>query len=222
MGRYAAVLFDLDGTLCRHEQAIEPVFHGAVDDFSTDPVGEPADLWTAMRAITEFEGETEQLADGIARVAADHDCELDARAWSEAFVDRLDWTDVSFLPGAERALAAARANGSVGLLTNGPEPRQSTKLAALGLDGAFDPVVYAGDLDRRKPHREPFDRAVATLGVSPERVLYVGNSLEHDVDGALDAGLPVAWLDADGDGPGDRRPTHTLRSVDELAAVLGA
>ncbi|WP_199710136.1 HAD family hydrolase [Halosegnis longus] len=167
MGRYAAVLFDLDGTLCRHEQAIEPVFRGAFEDLGVEPVGEPADLWVAMREITEFDGETEQLADGIARVAADRGRPLDARAWAEAFVARLDWTDVTFLPGAERALAAARANGPVGLLTNGPEPRQSTKLAALGLDGAFDPVVYAGELDRRKPHREPFDRAVAALGVSP-------------------------------------------------------
>ena len=220
MDRYAAVLFDLDGTLCRHEQAIGPVFHGAFEDIGVEPVGEPADLWGAMREITEFDGETAQLADGSARVADDRGRTLDARAWAEAFVARLDWRDVSFLPGAERALAAARENGPVGLLTNGPEPRQSAKLAALGLDGAFDPVVYAGELDRRKPHREPFDRAVAALGLSPERALYVGNSLEHDVDGALDAGLPVAWLDADGDGPGDRRPTHTLRSVDELATVL--
>ncbi|PSQ30319.1 HAD family hydrolase [Halobacteriales archaeon SW_6_65_46] len=220
MGRYAAVLFDLDGTLCQHEQAIEPVFHGAFDDIGVGPMGEPTELWTAMDEITEFESETAQLADGIAGVAADRDRELDARAWAEAFVARLDWRDVTLLPGAETALAAARANGPVGLLTNGPEARQSAKLDALGLDGAFDPVVYAGELDRRKPHAEPFDRAIEALGLDPERVLYVGNSLEHDVAGARDAGLPVAWLDTDGDEPGEHRPTHRLGSIDELAGVL--
>jgi len=220
MGRYAAVLFDLDGTLCQHEQAIEPVFHGAFDDIGVEPMGEPTELWAAMDEITEFESETAQLADGIASVAANRERELDARAWAEAFVARLDWRDVTLLPGAEMALAAARANGPVGLLTNGPEARQSAKLDALGLDGTFDPVVYAGELDRRKPHAEPFERAIEVLGLVPERVLYVGNSLEHDVVGARDAGLPVAWLDTDGDESGEHRPTHRLRSIDELADVL--
>ncbi len=53
-------------------------------------------------------------------------------------------------------------------MTNGPESRQSVKLSSLDLRDAFDVVVYAGDMPRRKPHREPFDAAVEALGVAPE------------------------------------------------------
>lgn len=217
---YAATAFDLDGTLCRHEQDIASVFDGAFADSDIDRFAEPRELWPEMREITEYETETAQLADAFASLAAKHDRTVDSRAWAEAFVARLDWTAVSLLPGAEAALAAARANGPVGLLTNGPEPRQSTKLAALGLADAFDAYVYAGDMQRRKPFPEPFARVVAGLETPTERTLYVGDSLEHDVRGARGAGLPVAWVNPDGTSPGDHQPTHVLGSVGDLAEVF--
>ena len=219
MCRYAATLFDLDGTLCRHEQDIEAVFHGAFRDVGCEPVGTPADLWGAMEPITAYETAADQLADAMERVAAEHGRDLDIAAWTAAFRARIDWTDVSLLPGAAAALRAARDNGPVGLLTNGPEPRQSTKLAALGIAEAFDTLVYAGDLDRRKPSAEPFERALAGLDTRAGETLYVGDSLEYDVAGARGAGLPVAWL-GDGD-PGEYAPDHTLGTVGELAAVYG-
>ncbi|MFB6117346.1 HAD family hydrolase [Halosegnis sp.] len=218
VSRYAATVFDLDGTLCQHDQDVEAVFYDAFRAIDCEPVGTPADLWATMEPITDYDTEAAQLADAITRLAAARDRTLDAQAWTDAFRARLDWTAVSLLPGAETALAAARANGPVGLLTNGPEERQSTKLAALGLLEAFDTVVYAGDMDRRKPAPAPFERVLAALGTPAAQTLYVGNSLEHDVAGATRAGLPVAWL---GDGsPGEHAPTHTLGRVDDLAAVF--
>lgn len=219
VGRYTATVFDLDGTLCRHDQAIEPVFYGAFADVGIEPLGEPADLWPELGDVTDYETETAQLADAFDRLAAKRDRSVDARALASAFVDRLDWSDVSLLPGAEAALAAARENGRVGLLTNGPERRQATKLAALGLEDAFDSVVYAGDMARRKPHPDPFERALAELGTPAGATLYVGDSLEHDVRGAADAGLPVAWVNPDGADAGEYAPEHVLRSVGDLSGL---
>lgn len=219
MSRYAAVVFDLDGTLCRHDQDVETVFYDAFREIGTDPVGTPGDLWSAMRDITAFGTERDQLADAMERLAADRDRSLDVDAWVDAFRARLDWTDVSLLSGATAALTAARTNGPVGLLTNGPESRQSTKLTALGLDDAFDAIVYAGDMDRRKPAPDPFERVLALLGTSASETLYVGNSLEYDVAGARAAGLPVAWI-GDGD-TSEYDPDHMLHTVGGLSSVLG-
>ncbi|MFC7235054.1 HAD family hydrolase [Halosegnis marinus] len=217
--RYAATAFDLDGTLCRHRQAIEPVFDGAFADAGVERFADPGDLWPELGDITDYDTETEQLADAFAGLAAKRGRDLDARALAEAFVARLDWSDVSLLPGATAALDAARANGPVGLMTNGPAPRQSTKLDALGLLDAFDAIVYAGDMNRRKPHPDPFERVVAGLSTPAEATLYVGDSLEHDVRGARGAGLPVAWVNPDGASPGEHAPTHDLRSVGDLGGV---
>lgn len=219
MSRYAATVFDLDGTLCRHRQAIEPVFDGAFADTGIERFVDPGELWPELGDITDYETETEQLTDAVAALAANHDRAIDAGAWAEAFVARLDWSDVSLLPGAATALDDARANGPVGLVTNGPSARQSTKLAALGLADAFDAVVYAGDMDRRKPHPDPFERVVEGLSTPTGTTLYVGDSLEYDVWGARGAGLPVAWVNPDGADPGDADPDHVLRSVGDLRDV---
>ncbi len=221
MSRYAATVFDLDGTLCRHEQDIQAVFDGAFADAGLEQFAEPGDLWPHLGDVTDYDDEHAHLADGFAALAEARGRTIDTDALAAAFVDRLDWSAVAFLEGARGALAAARANGPVGLLTNGPERRQSRKLAALELGDAFDVVVFAGDMARRKPHRAPFDRALEVLETPAERTLYVGNSLEHDVAGARAAGWPVAWLRAnDADVPAEYDPDHVLRSVGDLAAVF--
>jgi putative hydrolase of the HAD superfamily len=80
--------------------------------------------------------------------------------------------------------------------------------------------VYAGDLDRRKPHVDPFERIVGALDVRPQRTLYVGNTLEYDVAGAHNAGLQSAWLRSDSGSPGDYRPEYVVDSLAEVEEIL--
>jgi putative hydrolase of the HAD superfamily len=109
----------------------------------------------------------------------------------------------------------------VGVLTNGPEQRQRAKVEALGLGDRVDAIVYAGDLPRRKPHAEPFERLTAALSVEPGETLYVGNSLSYDVAGAHNAGLLSAWLRADSDdAAAPYRPDYVFDSLDELVPLL--
>jgi putative hydrolase of the HAD superfamily len=92
---------------------------------------------------------------------------------------------------------------------------------ALGLADRVDAVVYAGDLPRRKPHAEPFERLAAALSVDRSEMLYVGNSLAYDVAGAHNAGLRSAWLRASPDDKADPyRPDYVLDSLEEFAALL--
>ena len=115
---------------------------------------------------------------------------------------------------------APRALGPVGILTNGPERRQRTKIRALGLEPTVDAIVYAGDLSRRKPHVDPFEAILTDLGVAADRTLYVGDSLAYDVAGAHNAGLQVAWLRGDGDDPGEYAPEYVLDSLAHLDGLL--
>jgi putative hydrolase of the HAD superfamily len=220
---FAAVLFDLDGTLCRHEQDAETVYAGAFDVAGVEPFGEPDELWAALPdpPAPVPEDRLASLAEGFRTVADRHGRSVDARALARGFTEVVDHSAVRFREGAETALSAARQRGPVGLLTNGPEHRQSTKLRSLGIVDAFDAVVFAGDMPRRKPHRDPFDRAVGELGVDAALSLYVGDSLEYDVAGARGAGLRAAWCPTDGGlDPGEHAPDYVLRSPADLAAVL--
>ena len=214
-----AVLFDLDGTLCRRTQDVTALYEAAFERAGVEPFGEPAALWPLLDGPPDPDDQVGHLAAGFARLAARHGHRVDAVALAEAFISGVDNTQVALADGAERALEWAAARGPAGLLTNGPSSRQRPKVRSLGLEKDLDPVVYAGDLSRRKPHAEPFERALADLGTSPGRTLYVGDSLAYDVAGAHNAGLPVAWVD-DGGDPGEYCPDLVVESVGDLSDLL--
>lgn len=63
-----------------------------------------------------------------------------------------------------------------------------------GLTSVFTVVLDSNLVGVRKPAPEIFGLAVGALGVRADEVLHVGDSLVHDVRGALAAGLQAAWL----------------------------
>ena len=218
---FDAVVFDLDHTIATPEQSAEMLYEGAFERADLPVVGDPEDLWSALAGPPPAEDERAFLAAGFQRVLAQYDHDGDSDALAAGFLDVVDYGAVSFVPGAREALDAAAEAGLVGLLTNGPERRQQPKLRTLQLESTFDAVVYAADLGFRKPDSRPFEHAIDLLGTSPERTLYVGNSLEYDVGGAQAAGWPVAWYRADGESdPGEYDPEFVLDSLADLAEVL--
>lgn len=220
---FSAVLFDVDGTLCEHADSAAAVYRGAFEAAGIDRFGEPAELWTALEEPPDHDDPVGYFARGFARVAARHGrTPVDATALAEGFLETVDYSDVTPRPGAAAAVEAAANVGSVGVVTNGPTSRQTGKLEALPFGDAFEVLVCAGDRQRRKPNRDPFDRALGALGVRPEETLYVGDALEYDVVGAQNAGLAAAWCPTDGDcDPAPYRPEYVLESPAELRGVLG-
>ena len=221
MSQFDAVVFDLDGTLCRRTQDLQAIYEGAFDRVGVEPFGEPSALWDALEGPPDPDDRIGYLGEGFARLAARECRSVDPVALAEAFVAGVDNTAVAFVSGAETALEAADERAAVGLLTNGPASRQATKVETLGLDRLAS-VVYAGDLPRRKPHAEPFERAAAELDARPASSLYVGDSLAYDVVGAHTAGWQAAWLRDGDESPAPYHPEYVVDSLTELSAVLEA
>ena len=57
----------------------------------------------------------------------------------------------------------------------------------------FDFVISSADYGIQKPHPAIFETAVAKLGLLAEEVWFVGDNIEKDVKGALEAGLTPVW-----------------------------
>ena len=55
-------------------------------------------------------------------------------------------------------------------------------------------VLGSERLGALKPSVYPFGILAATLGVAPSEILYVGNSLHYDIEGAYNAGMKTAYL----------------------------
>lgn len=128
-----------------------------------------------------------------------------------------------FPPEHRDVLETLRGHFRLGLLSNfdhGPSLRRL--LAETGIDGWFDPLLVSDGLGYRKPGPAAFAAALGRMGAPAGAVLFVGDSLEDDVQGSLGAGLDVAWFNPEGRPcPSGCRPTLELAALAELPTLLG-
>jgi len=67
----------------------------------------------------------------------------------------------------------------------------------LGIADRVDFIVASAEVRSEKPDRAIFERALFRAGISPEETLHVGDHMDRDVRGAVEAGLRAALLDRD-------------------------
>lgn len=220
-----AVLFDIDGTICEYRRTTADLLPLAFDEVGVEPfftVEEYHDRYP------EFAPESDDMLDLRERAFAaladqrGHDPET-GRAVARAYDAERDHSNVQFLPGAREAIDALAGTVPLAAVTNGAPEMQSTKLAALDIDGVFETIVYAGYDAPAKPAPEPFHRALDVLDIAPGNTVHVGNSLSSDVAGAKNAGVRAAFLAADGHATRDGapEPDYVLESMRELPERLG-
>ena len=90
------------------------------------------------------------------------------------------------------------------------------ELARHGLLQIVDAVVFCVDVGWRKPHRAPFDRALALLNVAPSEAVFIGDDPRWDVAGAQNAGLRPVLLGAQASAP---RP-GTIQNLEDLLGLV--
>ena len=98
------------------------------------------------------------------------------------------------VPGTVEMLGTLQDSYRLGLLSNfthGPAARKI--IDYLGLAPFFETILISGELGYRKPHSFVFERLVEELGAEKKQTLYVGDDLEPDIEGALEAGLQPIW-----------------------------
>lgn len=66
-------------------------------------------------------------------------------------------------------------------------------LAKHNLAHRFSFVMSSADYGIRKPHRQIFEVAAKKMGLFPEDIWFVGDSLDYDVAGAINARLFPVW-----------------------------
>lgn len=90
------------------------------------------------------------------------------------------------------------ANIPVGICTNMLADIQIRKLCLLGLADICGTLITSEEAGLDKPHAPIFQLAVNRLGVPAQETLMVGDNFNHDVRGALAAGLQAMWLNVHG------------------------
>lgn len=84
----------------------------------------------------------------------------------------------------------------------------------------FDEVITGEQVGAYKPDLKPFETAFSRLGVPPNRVLHVAQSVYHDVNPAGRLGLSCVWVRRYGERYGDEVDgTRPLLTVPDLATL---
>jgi|SRR3990172_2563967 len=119
-------------------------------------------------------------------------------------------------------LTLLQAQVSFALITNGASDTQREALRVLGIEHYFGAVIISGEVGIAKPDASVFRLALDKLGVEPEAVWHVGDSLRNDVAGAKAASLAAVWLNRSGipRREADPKPDYEIRSLAELASLL--
>jgi HAD superfamily hydrolase (TIGR01549 family) len=77
----------------------------------------------------------------------------------------------------------------IAAITNG-----NVDCRAIGIEKYFSCIIHASSTFPMKPSRAMFDHVADTLKIPAQNILHVGDDLDKDVKGALDAGFQSAWL----------------------------
>jgi len=165
----------------------------------------------------------------------------------EDFAERLSQTyhamrdkTYALFDDALPCLSALRGRYTLGLLTNGASSLQRAKVNALGLKAHVDHIVIAGEVGISKPDAGIFEHALDLAGCRPDEAAMVGDLLDRDILGAMNAGLLPVWINRQGelgeDGENDLVPAtdrvnraaktppprHVISTLHELPGVLDA
>lgn len=94
-----------------------------------------------------------------------------------------------------------------------------TVLGEFGLDGVFFQIIESAVVGVRKPDPRIFSLGVEALGLKPDEVVVVGDSIDKDIVPARQAGCHTVWFRGEGwtDDPVDESlPDRIITDLREL------
>ena len=108
------------------------------------------------------------------------------------------------------------------MTSNGFHEVQYKKLEACGLRDYFDTIILSEDAGVNKPSPLYFDYALRRSGASRETTLMIGDNLQTDILGAMNAGFDAMlfnrWQVDPNEGP--KSPTYVVDALRDIIKIL--
>lgn len=142
-----------------------------------------------------------------------------AKRLGNRFIELLPTRNILF-PDAVETLQYLQNKGyQLHLITNGFEETQHCKLRNCGISGFFVEVITSEGSNSMKPKKEIFDFALGKAKALQEQSIMIGDSIEVDIKGAINAGIDQVYVNHVGEVI-NIRPTYTVHSLRELQDIF--
>lgn len=146
-----------------------------------------------------------------------------AREMGVQFLELLPTRKILFPYALEILDYLATRNYQLHLITNGFEKTQHSKLKYSGLDKYFGHVITSEGSNSLKPHKEIFEFAFQKTGAAPEHSIMIGDTMDVDILGAINAGIDQVHVNHLSDKVeliNAQKPTYTVYSLKELEEIF--
>lgn len=191
-----ACYFDCDGTLVEYDGAYADLFADACARSDLDDDVDPERLLEAYDApfFEAFEAfASDPYREGAAAAFDDRGVDADPGRFAEYLRD-VEVERSVVRAGTRETLDRLAGDHALGVLTNGLVDQQRRKLRHNGLLESFDAYLPSYEVGVHKPDPRLFEAARARLPADEH--VYVGDSVDHDVTPAQEAGFRTVHVDA--------------------------
>jgi len=144
------------------------------------------------------------------------------QVFPESIGPMIEWPVVALMPGAAEALKQLHASWTIVLATNARDSQETEIRAALdrvGISTWIDEIYCYKRTGILKPDPAFFAFIGEELGLLPDRMVMVGDSLENDVIGAETAGLHAVWYQQ-GAGVENIASRRGVKNLQDLPLML--
>jgi HAD superfamily hydrolase (TIGR01509 family) len=177
LNKIKAIIFDMDGVIVDSEALHFEAESATCREFGINAPQEAWKEFTGCKADYFFGALNERY--GTRPIDLSEVISANMRKYIELAEEKLQLIDgvLNFLH------FTAQRFEKVGLATSGNKLSQELVFRKFALDKYFDHIITGRDLEKSKPHPEPYLRSTAGLGMDPEDCLVI----EDAVNGILSA-----------------------------------
>ena len=142
-----------------------------------------------------------------------------AREMSGQFLEILPTKKILFPHTIEILDYLKEKKYSLHLITNGFEKTQWSKLDNSGLSSYFTHVITSEASNSLKPKKEIFDFAMAKAKATLPESIMIGDNLDADIQGAMNAGMDTVFVNHINAVP-EIKPTFTVTHLQQLESIF--
>ncbi|MDD4405911.1 MAG: HAD family hydrolase [Parabacteroides sp.] len=188
---YKHLIFDIDGTLVDNEKVVIATWQETILQlFGKHYETSDLNFVLGIPGVTTME-----------RLGAENPQEAFV-VWGQNFIKHK--AEIELFPHIEHTIAALKSKGlDLGLVTSRTHDELNNDFALGEIIGNFDTIICVTDAPRPKPNPDPLLVYMERCGLSPDEVLYIGDS-DYDYHCAKNAKVDfgvASW--------GDNRIRHT-------------
>ena len=179
MTRFKVVAFDCDGVLFDTEQANRVYYSNILQHFGRPAVTDEQFVYVHMHTIFE----------SLAYLFPDEKTLAAAHLFRKTMDYRQYLSYLTVEPHLVSLLQKLKPIFKTAIATNRTDT-MNRLLAAFDLEGYFDLIVTASDVERPKPHPDALLKISDHFNIPPDQVIYIGDSRLDEL-AARTAGMPL-------------------------------